>query len=100
MIILNKTKCVGCGKCVEACPTEALYWVEKEVFVREELCRSCGACMEACPKGAISLNTFATQGRPMVGVTGNRTMRPMSIRHFPGGGRGGRRRFGRRGRHP
>ncbi len=99
MIILNKTKCVGCGKCVEACPTGALYWVEKEVFVREELCRSCGACMEACPKGAISLNPFAFQGQTMAGFTENRVMRSMSIRYFPGGGRGGRRRFGRRRRH-
>ena len=100
MIALNKTKCVGCGKCLEVCPTEALYWVEKEIFVREELCRSCGACVEACPKGAISLNTFAFQGRSIAGFTENRVMRPMSIRHFPGGGGRGRRRFGRRERHP
>jgi len=97
MIALNKVKCVGCGKCAEVCPTEAIYLVEKEVFVKKELCRSCGACVEVCPKGAVTLNISAVQDQSMVEFMGNHAMRSMSIRRPFGGGRGERRRLGRRG---
>ncbi len=96
MITIDKTKCVGCGKCAEVCPTQAIYLIGKEVFVREELCRSCGACVDVCPKGAITLSTFPFQGRPLYGFTRNRSMSPVGLRHVFGG-RGGRHRFGRRG---
>ena len=95
--IRKEYPCLYCGKCAEVCPTQAIYMVGKEVFIREELCRSCGACAEACPKGAITLSAFTFQSRPMYGFTGNRSMNPMSFRNFFGG-KGGRHRFGRGGR--
>jgi Fe-S-cluster-containing hydrogenase component 2 len=55
MITIDKSKCVGCGKCAEVCPTQAIQMVGNEVFVREGLCRACGACVEVCPKGAITM---------------------------------------------
>lgn len=95
MIVIDKSKCVGCGKCVEVCPTQAIYMVGKEVFVREELCRSCGACVDVCPKGAISMS-----GPVFQGINRGRYQRPQPM-YYPGfrafRHQGwGRRRFGRR----
>ena len=60
---IDLTKCKGCGKCVKACPTEAIEIMEKKEggkrrrwAVRDEtLCLGCGVCYSACKSGAISL---------------------------------------------
>jgi len=49
-IDINKTTCDGveCKLCIEACPTNALYWRLGEVGIIEELCVYCGACVLSC----------------------------------------------------
>jgi len=49
-----KDKCVGCGKCVKACPFGALKIFEKTAVVNDK-CTLCGACESACPFDAIIL---------------------------------------------
>ena len=46
--------CVGCGKCLAACPYDALELVEKLAVVKDS-CTLCGACVESCPFDAIVL---------------------------------------------
>lgn len=45
-------KCIGCGQCVEACPSGAATLEGPERIIRER-CTCCGACSEACPTGAL-----------------------------------------------
>ena len=61
---LTDEKCNGCGKCVSACPVEALSLVSandaqrpkiKRARLDEELCLGCGLCVQACTKGNIRL---------------------------------------------
>jgi heterodisulfide reductase subunit A-like polyferredoxin len=57
---VNEILCRGCGKCVDACPYNAVSLVEREggktmAFVQEALCKGCGACSVACPTGAASI---------------------------------------------
>ncbi len=53
---INRTKCTGCAKCVESCPTQALGQVAgKAMLVRPDLCTYCTACEDVCPVGAIEL---------------------------------------------
>ncbi len=49
-IKIDKQTCRGleCKLCIEACPTNALYWKAGEVGVVDELCVYCGACVLCC----------------------------------------------------
>ena len=63
---VNEIMCRGCGKCVEACPYNAIGLVEKEddksvAYVQEALCKGCGSCAVACPTGAASIFHYDDQ---------------------------------------
>ena len=63
---VNEIMCRGCGKCVEACPFNAIGLVEKEddksvAYVQEALCKGCGSCAVACPTGAASIFHYDDQ---------------------------------------
>ena len=51
-----KKKCTGCGRCIEACPQQAirLEAVDGKVIARtsREACVHCGACVDVCPNKA------------------------------------------------
>jgi len=46
-------KCIGCGRCIEACPNAALSRGEDRVLHDKSKCRLCGRCVEECPAEAI-----------------------------------------------
>ena len=60
--MIDRTKCVGCGKCVKGCGFGALKIVEapganklgKLAEVDPAACKACFACIKACPFKAIS----------------------------------------------
>ena len=39
---------IECNLCVEACPTNALYWKAGEIGIVEDLCVYCAACVYNC----------------------------------------------------
>ena len=64
--VVDETQCNGCGKCVSACPVEAMSLVSandahhpkmKKAKVDEDLCLGCGVCVRTCSRGSLSLRS-------------------------------------------
>ncbi len=47
-IDMKTCKGLECNLCVEACPTNALYWKAGEIGIVEDLCVYCAACVFCC----------------------------------------------------
>lgn len=47
-VVFFPERCIGCGRCLEACESGALRLVEGKVLYQKPLCQSCGRCAEAC----------------------------------------------------
>ena len=54
-MIFDQTKCIGCGNCIDVCPTGFLSLDErgKVVISKENDCVNCGQCIIHCPVGAM-----------------------------------------------
>ena len=53
--IINADECVGCGACVDDCPSEAIAMNDDLAVVDADECIDCGACVDSCPSEAISM---------------------------------------------
>ncbi len=53
---VNVDECVGCGTCVDECPSEAISMNDDDIAViNADECTDCGACVDACPTEAITM---------------------------------------------
>jgi len=53
---IDVEKCIGCGDCVDICPSEVLEIVdEKAEAVNAEECVGCESCVEVCEQEAITV---------------------------------------------
>ena len=64
VVVIDKTKCVGCLTCVLVCPYGAVSIVGDDASSHAEinvaLCKGCGTCVGACPSGAMDQQHFKT----------------------------------------
>jgi pyruvate formate lyase activating enzyme len=60
-IITNDRKCIGCGKCAEACPLKAISCNNGSRALDWELCNNCLECASVCPSRSIEVTgTYMT----------------------------------------
>ncbi|NLA69286.1 MAG: Rnf electron transport complex subunit RnfB [Gammaproteobacteria bacterium] len=52
--LVVEADCIGCTKCIQACPVDAIVGGSKRMHVvREPLCTGCRLCVPACPVDCI-----------------------------------------------
>lgn len=89
--VIDKSKCIECGRCLAACPYSAItkntrpcvkacvpkaISINKETqkaIINEEKCISCGACVYQCPFGAIVDKSFITDAISILKGSDNNT---------------------------
>ena len=52
MIHIAPDKCVGCGGCIDLCPSIAISMIDDLVTIDDQLCTECGICVKVCPMKA------------------------------------------------
>ena len=52
----SKSKCIGCGECVEACPENACELTPNGIITDPNACLLCGKCAEVCPTKATEMS--------------------------------------------
>jgi electron transport complex protein RnfB len=56
LAVIREAECIGCTKCIQACPVDAIVGASKlmhTVLVHE--CTGCGLCVEPCPVDCIDM---------------------------------------------
>ena len=59
IVLVNQSRCIGCGLCVSDCPTSAIRLVDGKAVATMQGCIRCGHCQAICPQNAVSLSGFA-----------------------------------------
>lgn len=56
LAIINEAECIGCAKCLPACPVDAIIGAPKFLHtVLTEECIGCGLCLAPCPVDCIKM---------------------------------------------
>lgn len=57
-VIIDKDKCIGCGKCVADCVSEKIQLINGKAEFIYHRCIECGHCYAICPVKAITLSKY------------------------------------------
>ncbi len=54
--IIREAECIGCTKCIQACPVDAIIGSAKTMHtILSQECTGCGLCVEPCPVDCIDM---------------------------------------------
>ena len=58
-ILIDESKCVGCGECVRSCPKKTIRLErlgnKKRAVITHDACILCWCCQELCPYKAVKI---------------------------------------------
>lgn len=64
--VIDETACIGCRKCIDACPVDAILGARKLMHtVIASECNGCELCLAPCPVDCIHLVPVAITGGPV-----------------------------------
>ena len=70
---IREDECIGCTKCIQACPVDAIIGAAKQMHtVIEDECTGCDLCIDPCPVDCIDMvprRTPLTQWQPVTQKT-------------------------------
>ncbi len=55
-LILDASQCLGCRRCVFACPEKVISIQDSRAQIQKDGCTGCGMCLAACPTAAITVD--------------------------------------------
>ncbi len=54
LVTIREDECIGCTKCIQACPVDAIIGASKQMHtILSDECTGCGLCIEPCPVDCI-----------------------------------------------
>lgn len=54
LVTIREEECIGCTKCIQACPVDAIMGASKQMhIILANECTGCGLCIEPCPVDCI-----------------------------------------------
>jgi len=60
LAVIREDECIGCTKCIQACPTDAILGAGKLMHtIISDACTGCELCIEPCPVDCIDMVTIA-----------------------------------------
>lgn len=72
--VIDEAVCIGCTKCIQACPVDAIVGAAKRMHtIIAAECTGCELCLPPCPVDCISLLPTATQPLPRADVLARAT---------------------------
>lgn len=68
---IDESACIGCAKCIQACPVDAIAGAQKFMHtVIAAQCTGCELCIPPCPVDCIRMRPLANAHAPAAGITG------------------------------
>jgi H+/Na+-translocating ferredoxin:NAD+ oxidoreductase subunit B len=56
LALIDEARCIGCTRCIEACPVDAIIGAEEMMHtVVAEWCTGCALCLPPCPVDCIAM---------------------------------------------
>ena len=75
-VIIRENDCIGCTKCIEACPVDAILGTAKQMHtVIQAECIACQLCLPACPVDCMEMVKLPAPRENAAEIAANARMR-------------------------
>lgn len=81
-VYIDETLCIGCTKCIQACPVDAIVGTKKKMHtVIQSECTGCDLCIPPCPLDCIYIRQSSEKNLPDSGLSHEQKLRAEKSRN-------------------